>query len=165
MPVEVTPSEARRGRIRSPQGFVAGLGLIGLGLFAIWASSELSQGTLRAMGPAMMPRWLAIGVVLSGLALVALAVFKPGEALQRWSLRGPLLVCAAIVAFALTIRVVGLAVAGPLAMIIGGFATPEVRWRELVIFTAVMTAFCVLLFRYMLKLPIPILIVPGVIHV
>jgi hypothetical protein len=53
-------------------------------------------------------------------------------------------------------------VAGPLAMIIGGFATPEVRWKEIIIFAAIMTAFCVGLFRFGLNLPIPIFIIPGV---
>ena len=56
------------------------------------------------MGPAMLPRWLAIGVGLCGLALLAFAFIKEGDALERWSLRGPVFVIGAIVAFALTIR-------------------------------------------------------------
>jgi hypothetical protein len=162
--VERAAPAAPRGAIRGPQSLIAGLTLIALALFAVWAISDLSQGTLRAMGPAMLPRWLAIGVGLCGAALVVLAFIKEGDALERWSLRGPVFVMSGIFAFALTIRVFGLVVAGPLAMIIGGFATPEVRWKEIVIFAAVMTAFCVGLFRYALNLPIPIFIIPGVYH-
>jgi hypothetical protein len=33
-----------------------------------------------------------------------------------------------------------------------------------VVFALVMTAFCVGLFRYALSLPIPVLIVPGLLH-
>ena len=55
-------------------------------------------------------------------------------------------------------------VAGPLAMIVGGFASKDVRWRELIVFALVMTLFCAGLFRYALKLPIPILHIPGVIQ-
>jgi hypothetical protein len=71
MPTEVDSAPAKRlGPIRGPQNFVAGLTLIALAAFAIWATGNLAQGTLRAMGPAMLPRWLAIGVGLCGLALV-----------------------------------------------------------------------------------------------
>jgi hypothetical protein len=225
--VERSATATPRGPIRGPQNLVAGLTLLALAAFAIWAISNLSQGTLRAMGPAMLPRWLAIGVGLCGLALVASAFLKVGETLKfsdyaavsvaaailtmsallslllaslaglpfasvfyyvflvifygaaaivlllalsnnRWvvesNLRGPVFVMAGIFAFALTIRTFGLVVAGPLAMIVGGFATSEVRWKEIIIFAAVMTAFCVGLFRYGLNLPIPIFIIPGVYH-
>ena len=160
--LEAPAAAERRGPIRGPQSFVSGLLLIGIALFAIWAVSNLPQGTLRAMGPAMLPRWLAIGVGLCGLALVVGSLLAVGDRLERWSIRGPVFVLAGIFAFALTIRVFGLVIAGPLAMIIGGFATPEVRWKEIIIFAAVMTVFCVGLFRYALNLPIPIFIIPGV---
>ena len=232
MPTELeraAPVE-RIGPIQAPQNFVAGLALIALCAFAIWATSDLPQGTLRAMGPAMLPRWLAIGVGLCGVALVIFSVLRPGDPLHvsdysgflafgaivavsgivaavidsvvysgsqlgnifyyafialfygillllflaivtrhagfaASGLRGPFFVVAGIIAFALTIRLFGLVVAGPLAMIIGGFATPEVRESEILIFAAIMTAFCVGLFRYLLNLPIPILIIPGIVHI
>ncbi len=55
----------------------------------------------------------------------------------------------------------GLMVAGPLVVLISGFAEPELRWRELIIFMLIMNAFCIGLFRYALNLPIPLLILPG----
>ena len=90
---------------------------------------------------------------------------KTEEWLTATGLRGPFFVVAGILAFAITIRMFGLVIAGPLAMVIGGFATPEVREKEILIFAAVLTAFCVGLFRYLLNLPIPILILPGVVHI
>ena len=232
MPTEVesAPQTGRLGFIRAPQNFFAGLALIGIAAFAIWATSELSQGTLRAMGPAMLPRWLAIGIGMCGLALAILSVFSSGDPLRLsdyaavvtfaivlgiaailarvvnavfyggtqgsnaffytviilfygtilimfittlrrsgWletrGLRGPFFIVAGILSFAITIRLFGLVVAGPLAMIIGGYATAEVREKEIIIFAAIMTAFCVGLFRYVLNLPIPIIIIPGVIHI
>ena len=60
------------------------------------------------------------------------------------------------VVFALTIRTLGLAFAGPLAMIVGSFASDEVRWKETIIFAVAMTAFCILLFKVALGLPIPV---------
>src|SRR3954447_3125902 len=93
-----------RGPVRSPQGMVGGILLIALAALALWLTRDLAQGTLNAMGPAMLPRWLAIGVGLSGLALLAMAFLKEGDLLERWSLRGPVFVIGAIVAFAITIR-------------------------------------------------------------
>src|ERR1051325_2876419 len=112
---------APRGLIRGPQNFVSGIFLVALGLFAIYLVSDLPQGTLRAMGPAMLPRWLAIGVGLCGAALTVLGLLRDGDGLEKWTFRGPVFVAIGIVAFAFTIRQFGLVVAGPLALIIGGF--------------------------------------------
>ena len=90
--------------MRAPQSLAGGILLIALAALALWLTRDLDQGTLNAMGPAMLPRWLAIGVGLSGLALLAAAFLKDGDNLERWSLRGPVLVIAAILAFAVTIR-------------------------------------------------------------
>jgi hypothetical protein len=144
-----------------------GLLLIALAALALWLTQDLDQGTLNAMGPAMLPRWLAIGVGLSGLALLTAAFLKNGDLLERWSLRGPVFVIGAILAFALTIRPfsfggglttpgLGLLVAGPLAIILGGFATPEARLRDLVILALSLTPFCMVLFGDLLNLPIPV---------
>jgi hypothetical protein len=140
--------------------------LLGLSCLALYLTRDLSQGSLRSMGPAMLPDWLAYAVGLCGLALLAAGLLKPGDALEAWSLRGPALVILAILAFALTIRPfslgaltlpgLGLVAAGPLAIIIGGYATPEVRLRDLVILALTLTPFCMVLFGDLLNLPIPI---------
>lgn len=154
-----------QGRVRGAQSFVAGLALIALAAIALWSTSNLPQGTLRAMGPAMLPRWLAIGVATCGLALVLYGLLKTGEALDRWSARGPVFVIIGILLFAFTIRPfsfgvfttpgLGLIGAGPLAMLVGGHATPEVRLRELVVLALALTAACMVLFGDLLNLPIP----------
>ena len=134
-------SVARKGLIRGPQSLVSGTALIALALFALYLTRDLPQGTLRSMGPAMLPRWLAIGVGLCGVALVVTAFLKAGEALEptrcaarrSWSSR--------FVAFGIAIRgfdlgavqvpMLGLMIAGPLAIFLSGFASPEARFREL----------------------------------
>ena len=156
----------RQGPLRAPQSLAGGLFLIALAALALWLTRDLEQGTLRSMGPAMLPDWLAYGVGLCGVALVAFAFLKDGETLERWSLRGPFFVLLAIVAFAVTIRPfslgpvsipgLGLVVAGPLAIIVGGLASPEARLRELVILSLSLTPFCMVLFGDLLNLPIPV---------
>lgn len=157
--------ERPRGPLRGPQTIAAGLVMLGLAALALWALGDLSTGTLRAMGPAMMPKGLAYFIGAVGLALVVIGVMRHGDPIERFSLRGPFFVLTGILAFALTIRTFGLAVAGPLCLVIGGLATPDSRLRELVIFAVIMTAICIGLFRYLLNLPMPILIIPGVIRI
>ena len=147
--------------IRAPQRFVAGVVLIFICLFVLWAVSHLSMGTIKFMGPAMFPRVLAVMIGVSGLVLIVLSLMRDGDALQRWSYRGPILVTLAILLFALTIREFGLAVAGFLALFVSGFATPEARPRETLIFAVAMTAACIILFRYLLGMAVPVLIIPG----
>ena len=112
------------GPVRGPQSLAGGLVLLALAALALWLTRDLSKGTLRSMGPAMLPDWLAYGVALCGLALVATAFMKAGEALERWSIRGPLLVLIAILAFAVTIRPFSfgsLSIPG-LGLVVGGTA-------------------------------------------
>lgn len=166
MPTGIDPVSERQRRVRGPQEFVAGLALVALALFALWLVRDLSQGTLRSMGPAMLPRWLAIGVGLCGVALAVTAFLSDGPSLDSTGLRGPVFVVLGVLAFAVTIRGLtvgplaipglGLIVAGPLAIFIGGFATPEVRLRELLILALALTAFCMILFGDLLNLPIPL---------
>ena len=156
-----------RGPVRAPQSLAGGILLIALAVLALWLTRDLNQGTLNAMGPAMLPRWLAIGVGLSGIALLAFAFIKDGDPLERWSLRGPVFVIGAIVAFALTIRPfsfggglstpgLGLLFAGPLAISLGGYVTNEARLRDLVLLALSLTPFCMVLFGDLLNLPIPV---------
>jgi hypothetical protein len=143
-----------------------GLSLIALAGLALYLTSGLSQGTLGSMGPAMLPRWLAIAVALCGAALVVASFLKDGDAVEASTGRGLALVVLGILAFAVTIRPfsfgglstpgLGLVVAGPLAILIGGHATPEVRLRDLAILALSLTAFCMVLFGDLLNLPIPV---------
>jgi hypothetical protein len=155
-------TRGRPGRIiRSPQNVVAGLALIAIALLAIWAVSDLSQGSLRIIGPAMMPRWIAILVGVAGLMLLAGGFIFDGAPLDRWHLRGPFFICAGMILFALTIRTPGFLVAGPLTIVLVGYGTTDVRKLELIAFAAGMTAFCIVLFVTILDQPIPVLNIPG----
>ncbi len=138
---------------RGPRDFFGGLALIALGLVAIWASSELSGMHGFAFGPGTAPRLFA-GLLIVLAAGVALTGFLlPGPAVEAYAYRGPTLVVLAIVFFAVTIRPLGLLLAAYCTFIIAISASREVRWIEAVIAAAAMTAFCVLLFSYLLQLP------------
>jgi len=159
--------EAAQGwRVRSTQDLAAGLFMIALGMLALFLSRDLAMGTLRQIGPGMLPK--AFAVICAGLgALLALNSLRyNGERLSGWSWRGVIFVLGAAVIFGLTIRgfeigplkvpQLGMLVSGPLVVLISGLAAEDVKPKELVIFALAMTAGCALLFKYALGLPIPL---------
>jgi len=165
VPAETAPPAPSRppARVRISKNLLAGAILVAVAAVALWASADLPAGRLRAVGPGALPRAVAILVLVAGVALTVAAFVKRGEPLGRWPLRGPAFVTLAIVAFALTIRSTGLAVAGPVLVVVSGAASAESRPVELVVFALAMTAFCVGLFRVALGLPIPVLVIPGLV--
>jgi hypothetical protein len=164
-------AEMARLRARNPVNLAGGLLLVALGGLAFWLARDLDPGTPREMGPGMMPRWLAVGVALCGLALLISAFLVPRavneEGEQTLPLRGPFFVVAAILVFAATIRPLsigdvilpglGLAASGPLSLLIAGYATPEARLRDLLALSFGLTAFCMALFGDLLNQQIPIM--------
>jgi hypothetical protein len=139
-----------------PQDVGAGLFLVLISLFFAWQASSLPLGTLRAMGPGMLPMSIATIMGVGGAALAIAALVRGGEALTAPHLRGLFFVLGGLILFGFTVRWLGLIVAGPLSMFFASFATQDVRPLEAGIFAIVMTAFCIGLFKYALGLPIPV---------
>lgn len=158
----------RRGALKSPQDFAAGIFLLAFAAIAFFGAYDLKFGQLRGIGPGLMPKVTAAMVALFGLALIASSLVSRGSLLERWSIRGPFFVLGAVLLFALTIRGVefsslgikipafGLLVSGPLAVIFSSFADKSTRWGEVLLFAVVITAFCIGLFKFALRLPIPL---------
>ncbi len=142
--------------VRAPQDAAAGVFLLAIAAFALWQSSELPTGTLRQLGSGMIPHLLVVLLAICGAALVVNACLADGAGLERWSLRGPVLILGAAILFAVSIRPLGLAVAGPILILVSGLASPETKWRETFVFGIIMTAFCLVLFKLLLSLPIPV---------
>jgi len=152
--------------LKAPQNLAGGVALISIAALALWLTRDLDPGTLSAMGSGMLPRILAWAVGLCGVSVVISAFLHSGERLERGNLRGPLLIILAIFAFSATIRPLtigsvttpglGLIVAVPVAIIIGGMASAEARIHELVMLSLGLTPCCMLVFCDMLNLPIPV---------
>ncbi len=156
MSIDESKPSSRPKSLLLRQDFVGGLVIIAVAAFAFWQAAELPIGTLGGMGPGMLPRGLAVLLALLGALLIVDAVLEGETPLERWSIRGPVLVLGAAVAFGLAVRPLGLVVAGPLAIIISAFASDEVRWGETLLFGGLMTALCIGLFKFALGLPIPL---------
>lgn len=90
--------------------------------------------------------------LVAASAVTAAAAF----AMSRFVFPGPLLISAAILVFAGCIREAGLVLTSFASIMIAAAASHEFRRVEAAIWAAVLTLFCVLLFRNALKLPLPL---------
>jgi putative tricarboxylic transport membrane protein len=156
MSESVSPPPEGRGfsfSIRSPRDFWGGLVLIAVAILAIWASRDLPGQRGFAFGPGTAPRLFA-GLLVGLGALVALVgLVTDGPRIEKYKIRGPVLVIASILLFAAMIRPLGLVVASYVTFIVAILGSKEMRVVESFLGAAVMTAFCVGLFVYLLNLP------------
>jgi putative tricarboxylic transport membrane protein len=154
--VEGTSVSSNNGftfRVRAPQDFYGGLALVGLAVFAIWAGSDLPGQHGFSFGPGTAPRMFAGLLLIVGAIISVGGLMGDGPAIGGFAVRGPALICAGILFFALAIRPLGLVVTSYVTFMISILASSEMRWGESLVAAGAMTAFCVGLFVYLLQLP------------
>jgi hypothetical protein len=97
---------------------------------------------------------------LPAQSLLAQSLPKGGSAARAVSgqrvWRAPLCLLLAAMVFGLSVRPLGLVVATPLSLLLAALASPDSRRQQSLWFALGMTVFCVLLFRQLLSLPIPL---------
>ena len=157
MAAEATRDESVPTRQRGLQDIAAGFFMIFVAMVGLWQASELPMGTLRAVGPGLLPMSLSVLLAALGVLVTIIGFTQPGAGLDRWSLRGLLFILGSIILFALTIRTLGLIIAGPLTMLVASAADPQTNWKHTLIFSIILTGFCILLFKVALRLPIPVI--------
>jgi putative tricarboxylic transport membrane protein len=140
-------------RVRAPQDFYGGLALVLMGTFALIASAELPGQRGFAFGPGTAPRLFAIVLSGFGAAIAVIGILADGPRIEKYKIRGPILVLLGISLFAALIRPFGLVVATFLSFLVSIMGSQEKRWIESLIAATAMTVGCVLLFVYLLNLP------------
>jgi len=156
MSESVSPPPKGRGfsfTIRSPRDFWGGLVLVAVAILAIWASRELPGQRGFAFGPGTAPRLFAGLLVGLGTVVALIGLVTDGPRIEKYKIRGPVLVIASILLFAAMIRPLGLVIASFITFVVSITGSKEMRIVEGLIGAAVMTVFCVLLFVYLLNLP------------
>jgi len=139
--------------VHGPRDFYGGLALSLLATLALIASAELPGQRGFAFGPGTAPRLFSFVLAALGAAVALGGVFVEGPPIEKYKIRGPALVIISIVAFAGMIRPLGLVPATFLAFLVSILGSSEMRWLESLIAAVAMTAFCVVLFVYLLNLP------------
>ncbi|CAN5123741.1 hypothetical protein BH10PSE10_BH10PSE10_24880 [soil metagenome] len=152
-PVSAVEKTAR-GPIKGPQDFYGGLALMGMALFALWASSDLQGMRGFSFGPGTAPRMFAYLLLALGAGVALTGFLVEGPPLQRYGIRGPVFVTLAILAFAVAIRPLGLVISAFVSFMIAAMGSNETQWKEAIIVGICLTLGCALLFPYALGLPL-----------
>ena len=139
--------------VRNPQDFYGGVALIGLAVVAMLASIDLPGQRGFAFGPGTAPRLFAMLLAVLGGGVAVGGLLFEGPGLERYAWRGPVFLTGSVLAFAGTIRPLGLVISSFVTIIIAAAAAPDTRWRETLIWAIILTAFCAILFPYGLNLP------------
>jgi hypothetical protein len=145
----------RSSLVRSPIEFAGGLFLIGIAAAGFIGAYQLPFGQLSGIGSGLLPKVVASLVAAFGVLLILQALVSSGEGLERWGVRGPIMVLGAVLVFAFAVRPLGLVVAGPLAFVLASLADRDTRPAEVVVSALVATVACGFLFKELLGLPIP----------
>ena len=140
-------------RVQNPQDVYGGMALVLLTLIAFVASNDLPGMRGFAFGPGTAPRLFAFTLGILALAVVIGGFLTRGPEVSAYNLRGVMFVIGAILAFAATIRPLGLIIASFATMVICSAAADDVKWRETLVVAVAITAFCAILFPYGLNLP------------
>ena len=108
------------------------------------------------IGPGYVPRLLGILLGVIGLFLVVRSWWASETVDTTIAWRPLVLICGAVVAFALVFEASGLVPAILVSVSIANYATPENRWTTAVVLSAVLAFFAWLLFVKGLSLPLPV---------
>lgn len=141
---------------RLSRDLMAGLFLIAFGLGAYFGMLDLPTQDHGNVGPGLVPKASAVLIAALGGVIAIVGLLPSADRLQRGTWRGPIFVLGAVVVFAMSVRTLGLAFAGPLAVIISSMADKDSRVVEVLVFAALMSIGCIALFKYALRLPIPL---------
>ena len=114
-------------------------------------------GTAMRMGPGYFPTVLGGLLVLIGIALIVRTLVRPGASVGRLAYGKVVLVTAASVLFALTLRRLGLGLSLVLLVMVSAYASQRFRWSTGLALAVGLAAGSSIIFVWMLKLPIPIL--------
>ena len=143
-------------RIRSPKDFWAGLVFFAIGGGFVLLAQQYRLGDMHRMGPAMFPT--LVGALLAVLgAIIALRSFAfEGEPVPRFYLRPIGVSLLGIVLFGVALQWLGLIAAVAVLVLVGAYAARDVRPLENLALAAVMIAFSVAVFVWLLGLPLPL---------
>lgn len=155
-------------KIGHPKNFWGGVLFIALGLtFAVIARGVpglsflpgYSMGTPARMGPGFFPFYLGVILTLLGvfIAFTGLRTHEgdPGK-VDRFHWKPIIYVLSFIVAFGLTLKIIGMLLAGMMLVIGASMGSEEFQLKRTVILAIGLVIFCALVFVVGLKLPIPL---------
>jgi hypothetical protein len=143
--------------LRNNKDFLAGLLFIAIGVVAVAVARDYPMGNAMRMGPAYFPVVLGGILILLG-AWVTARGLRSGEKLKGdWGWKPLALVALSIVLFGWMMARLGLIPALVAVFFVSAYAGREFRFKEVLLLTAVMSVFAVVVLLYVLKMPYPLI--------
>ncbi|MFB4368942.1 MULTISPECIES: tripartite tricarboxylate transporter TctB family protein [unclassified Pseudomonas] len=129
---------------------------IGLGALVLWSTRDLMVGSAAMMGPGYMPMMIGSLVIILGLVVGLIGLFKGSEPIGTVQLRPLLILLASVAGFALAAESAGFIIAAAGLIIFGSMADREWRVREVLISSTLLTLFGLVVFIYGLDVQMPV---------
>jgi putative tricarboxylic transport membrane protein len=145
-----------RVRVRNQQDLLAGLLFLAIAFGALWISWSYPLGTAVRMSSGYFPRLLCILLAVIGFYVFARAFAIEGPRISVVRPRPLILITLAVVVFAYAIPILGVVIASFLLTFIGGYASPRVRFVEMLAVAAALAFATVAIFVWGIGLPIPV---------
>ncbi len=143
-------------RIRNGKDFYAGLFFLFVGIVTVYEARGYSIGTARDMGPGYFPILIGCLLLVIGGSTAVRGLWLKGTGIKISSIRPLLMVSSAVLSFALLLKPCGLIVALLALVFISCLGSREFRIRYAVLLYVVLTAMAIILFVYILALPLPL---------
>jgi len=149
-------------RLRLTKDLLSGLMFVVVGVGATIIGQSYSRGTLTNMGPGFFPATVALIVAGLGIVIVVKEFFTMlsgggQEALEFGNVVPFLGIPGAVLAFGLLINSAGLIVAIAAVVVIGRLVSRDFQWREVGLIIAVLSGLCLVIFYFLLKIPLKVL--------
>lgn len=145
-------------RIKSQRDFASGLLYVAGGLGFALIASTYRMGTPARMGPGYFPFWLGMLLALVGAIILvnAMRSERAEDKLDRWDVKGVVMVLASVVLFGVLLEAAGLVVSVVAAVIGSSLAGRDFTWRSALVNALVLVVISVVVFTYGLGLQLPV---------
>jgi hypothetical protein len=143
--------------LRNNRDFIAGLLFIVLGGLAVVLARDYPLGSTMRMGPGYFPTVLGGILILFGVYVLLRGVRSGDQVKGVWGWKPLVLIALSIILFGFLLDRVGMVPALVVTLFAAAAAGREFRFKEVLLLAVVMSAFCVAVFSYGLKLPYPLI--------
>ena len=141
--------------LKNPKDFWAGVmfAVVGLTFAIIVKVYEYPMGSASRMGPGYFPFVLGLTLGALGILIIAKSLVTTGAPISKFAWRPIFWTLSGVVIFGLSAKIIGLALAIIVLVLVSAYGGHEFRWKEQVIAALILAVGCVLVFVYGLKLP------------
>ena len=144
---------SRWARIHHKKDVLAGFLFVAIGVATVAGASDYPLGTIRNIGPGYFPIMLGVILVLLGAAIAVKGFAFNAEPVDDLAIRPLFMVTAAVVAFGLMVRPMGLAVATVALVAISSLAGRDFNVLRVAALSVGLAALSAGVFIYLLGLP------------